>query len=296
VILIGKKQDFRLDFCRPPSVSREAAIIQADPDPFEIGRNREVEVRLDGDLGAIVEQLAAAADGSSWPEWAPWVAELQTARQAQRRRMDDLVAAERKTPLHPLAIFQAAEQVLPPAATLLFDVGDFGLWGRAYMRAERPGGWYWPGPLGHLGVMLPMALGAAVARPPGPVVCFAGDGAIGFYFMELDTAIRHQLPVVVVVGNDAAWGIDKSYQQAWYGRLIGTDLRPIRYDRLMAELGGHGEHVERPEDLPAALRRAIESGRPALVDVTMRSTPSPSAALKIRTVQAQQLASRASES
>jgi len=287
VFLLGKKQDFRIDFCRPPFVSAGAQVLQADADPFEIGRNRAVAVGLVGDLGAVVAQLVAGAENLAWPDWSSWLHELQEARRSYRRRLEELSRVDRGTPMHPLSIYRAAEEILPLDATLLFDVGDFGLWGRAYMRAEHPGRWYWPGPLGHLGIMLPMALGAKVARQESSVVCFAGDGAVGFYFMEMDTAVRHNIPIVVVVGNDAAWGIDRTYQLEFYGRLVGTELRPIRYDRLVAEIGGHGEHVDNPEDLPGALTRALASKRPALVNVSMRSIPSPSAIWKIQQVRGQ---------
>lgn len=286
VLLLGKKQDFSIEFCRAPFVAPGARIVQADPDPAEIGRNREVAVGLLGDLGAVVGQLTEAARDLRWPDWSTWLDELRGARRLQRERMDDVAGRDRGAPLHPLVVYRAAEEVLPRDAILLFDVGDFGLWGRAYLGAERPGGWHWPGPLGHLGTMLPMALGAKAARPEVPVVCFAGDGAVGFYLIEMDTAIRHDLPIVVVVGNDAAWGIDRNYQLAYYGRLVGTELRPMRYDRLVAEMGGHGERVEQAEELPGALSRALASGRPALVDVRTRTVASPSAQLKIRLFQA----------
>lgn len=293
VLLLGKKQDFRINFCRPPFMAADAKIVQADPDAIEIGRNREVAVGLVGDVGAAVAHLSAAAEGVTWPDWSAWRDELAEAKQSHRRRLADAARAARNASIHPLAVFMAAEEVVPHDAALLFDVGDFGLWGRAYMMAEQPGGWYWPGPLGHLGVMLPMALGVKAARVNSPVVCFVGDGAVGFYLIEMDTAIRHHLPIVVVVGNDAAWGIDRTYQLAFYGRLVGTELRAIRYDRLVTEMGGHGEHVERTEDLPGALARALASNRPALVDVRIQGVPSPSALLKIQEVRAKAAARQA---
>ena len=167
--------------------------------------------------------------------------------------------------------------MLPAGATLLFDIGDFGIWGRTYMPAEGPGRWIAPGPLGHLGSTLPMAIGCKAAHPQSAVLCFAGDGAMGFHFMEMDTAISHNLPVVLVVGNDSAFGIDRNYQMAYYGRPIGTDRRPLRYDRIVAEMGGHGEHAERIEDVPGALSRALACGRPPW-------STSPSGALRARSL------------
>jgi acetolactate synthase I/II/III large subunit len=293
VFLLGKKQDFTLGFCRAPFIGPDAQLLQVDSDAFEVGRNRAVAVGILGDLGAATAQLNATASRESWPNWSAWRDELQAARRAFRQELESLAASDSNTPIHPVAVFRAAEHALPPDATLLFDVGDFGLWGRAFMMAETPGGWYWPGPLGHLGTMLPMAIGAKVERPESPVVCFCGDGAVGFYFMELDTAVRHNLPIVVVVGNDAAWGIDRSFQLAYYGRLVGTELRAIRYDQLARVMGVHAEYVERAEDLPAAFERATAAQQPALLDVRIRSETSPSAALEIRQVLAQPAATTA---
>jgi len=282
VLLIGAKQDFQIRFCQPPYINPTARIVQVDPDPAEIGRNREVAAGLTGDLDAIIGQLAEAARGTRWPEWSGWLDELQTARRKHHERLTEDAARDRTLPLHPLHVYAAAREVLPSAATLLFDIGDFGIWGRTCMAATGPGRWIWPGPLGHLGSTLPMAIGCKAADPQSPVVCFAGDGAMGFHFMELDTAIRHHIPMTVVVGNDAGFGIDRNYQLAYYGRTVGTDHRALRFDRLARELGGHGEHVERIEDIAPALARALASDLPAVLDVAIRSVPCPLTQSRIR--------------
>ena len=103
------------------------------------------------------------------------------------------------------------------------------------------------------------------------MLVFIGDGAFGFYTMEFDTCIRHDLPITTVLGNDATWGIDKTFQVAYYGRAVGTDLRHIRYDKVVDAIGGYTEHVEDPADVGEAVGRALASGRPSLVDVSVRS-------------------------
>jgi acetolactate synthase-1/2/3 large subunit len=282
ILLIGAKQDFQIKFCHPPFIRADARIIQIDPDVLEIGRNRAVAVGLVGDVGPIVQQSLDAARTRVWPKWPAWLEELQGARRTYRQGLAEVARTDDAVPMHPLHVFRAAEDVLPPESTLLFDVGDFGLWGRTYMPAQGPGRWIWPGPLGHLGSSLPMAIGCQVAHPHSPVVCFAGDGAMGFHFMEIDTAVRHGTPIIVVVGNDAAFGIDRNYQLAYYGRSIGTEHRHLRFDRLAMELGGHGEHVERSADVAGALSRALASGRPAVVNVGIRGVPCPLTASRIR--------------
>jgi acetolactate synthase-1/2/3 large subunit len=291
LLLIGKRLDWRIGFGRPPAVAPAAKLIQAEADPIEIGRNRPVDLALVGDLGATVEALAAAADGGQQPASGngqtpsaargAWLEALRAARHEHFAHLRQL-ADDPEAPLHPMTIGRAVEPFLAPDSFVVMDAGDFVQWPRAYLQARTPGRWIRTGPLGHLGVGLPMALGCQVAAPDARVVLFIGDGGLGFYFMELDTAVRHGLPLVVVVGNDATWGIDNGYQLAYYGRAVATDLRPVRYDRLMVDLGGHGERVERPDDLPAALVRAFAAGRPALVDVALRRIPSPLAEATMR--------------
>jgi acetolactate synthase I/II/III large subunit len=284
LLLVGKRLDWRIGFGRPPAVAADARIIQVEADPAEVGRNRAVDLALVGDLGAAVEALAAASAGmSSAPSSArsAWLRGLRAAREEHFAHLRQL-ADDPEAPLHPMTIARAVEPFLARDSGIVMDAGDFVQWPRAYLPARWPGRWIRTGPLGHLGVGLPMALGCQVAAPDARVALFIGDGGLGFYFMELDTAVRHNLPVVLVVGNDATWGIDNAYQLAYYGRAVATDLRPVRYDRLLLELGGHGERVERPDDLHGALERAFAAGRPALVDVAVRRIPSPLAEATMR--------------
>ena len=131
------------------------------------------------------------------------------------------------------------------------------------------------GPLSQLGCGLPYALGAKLARPDARVLLFIGDGSFGFYTMEYDTAIRHNLPFTAVMGNDSVWGIDRNFQLAYYGRAVGTDLRFVRYDQVVEALGGYGEYVERSEEVAPAVERAISSNRPSLVNIGIKSVRSP---------------------
>ncbi len=102
-----------------------------------------------------------------------------------------------------------------------------------------------------------------------------GDGSFGFYGSEYDTAVRHGAAFTAVMGNDALWGIDRNFQLAYYGRAVGTELRPVRYDKMVEALGGYGEHVEEAAGIAPAIRRARESGKPSLVSVAIRNTPCP---------------------
>jgi acetolactate synthase-1/2/3 large subunit len=149
-------------------------------------------------------------------------------------------------------------------------------WAQMALKARRPGGWLSLGFLGMLGTGVPYALAVELVRPEAHVVCFTGDGALGFHLTEFDTAIRHRLPFVAVVGNDAAWGIEQHFQQALYGpdRLVGTSLRLSSYDLVVEALGGQGEFVEQLKELRPALERAFAAGKPACVNVASSHFPS----------------------
>ena len=127
-----------------------------------------------------------------------------------------------------------------------------------------------PGPLGTLGVGMPFAIAAQVANPGRPVVILYGDGSFGLNGFEYDTAVRFGLPIIGVVGNDAAWGQMMRPQKATYGTTDNTLLSRTRYDKVVEALGGHGELAEKPEEIRPALERALASGKPACVNVMIK--------------------------
>ncbi len=278
VILLGRKQDYTISYARPPAIAASARIIQVDPSAAEIGRNRGVSVGIVGDVPSVVEQLAEEAARYTWQRL-PWLDRLQSQRDAQAEWLDTLAVPE--TPMHATYVHRTVESLLRPDDFLVFDGGDFCHFGRALHRALYPRRWLYIPTLGMLGSSLPTALAAKLAYPESRVVHFSGDGAFGFQAMEFDTAVRHNLPIVTVLGNDAAWGIDRQIQIGLYGRPVATDLLQTRYDRVVEGLGGHGENVEHPEELAPALERAFASGRPALVNVVVQRAISPRAEASI---------------
>ena len=156
------------------------------------------------------------------------------------------------------------------ACTTVSDGGDSVLWGIAFFRAHRPGTQMYIGSaFGTLGIGLPFGIAARAARPDEPVIVFTGDGAFGLSAMELDTAARHHLPLVVVVVNNGGWGDVRHEQRAFYGEEadIGAILSEMRYELLAEAVGGHGELVESPDEVRPALERAAESGTVAVVNV-----------------------------
>ena len=278
-LLLGKRLDHRYRY--GGVFSDEAKLIQADPSPAEIGRNRGVAVGIQGDLGAVVEQLttALASSGALASDKSPWVSQLRQDRDAWDEELRGRATGE--DPMHPLDVYTGLEKHLDDDSVIIFDGGDYVQWGRAYIKARKPGRFMRLGPLSHLGAGIPYGMAAKLAHPEAKVLVFIGDGAFGFYAMEYDTCIRHNLPITTVLGNDATWGIDKTFQVAYFGRAVGTDLRHIRYDKMVEAIGGYAEHVEQPSDVGDAVGRALASGQPSLVDVTVRSGASPLATAMI---------------
>jgi thiamine pyrophosphate-dependent acetolactate synthase large subunit-like protein len=274
VLLLGRKQDFVIGFCRPPHVSADAKIIQIDPSPIEIGRNRGVAVGIVGDVTSVLQQLTKEASKHVWNEL-PWIEELRAVRAAQAEWAEKL--AQPKTPMHALFVHKTIQSILRPDDCLVFDGGDFCHFGRSLLPALKPKHWLYVSSLGMLGSALPQALAAKVAYPDSRVIMMTGDGAFGFNAMEFDTAVRHKLNVVAILGNDSAWGIDRQIQLGLYGRPVATDLLQTRYDQVVQGLGGYGEFVERPEDFRPALERALASQKPALLNVAVERAISPRA-------------------
>jgi acetolactate synthase-1/2/3 large subunit len=273
VLLLGEKIDCRFGY---GSSFGQAKVVHVYPDPAEIGRNRHADLSAACDIPAAVTALLERARRVKWREKRKWVDTLQEARREHAAQVAKLAAAD-SSPIHPLRIATEVERWAGGGDIWVFDGGDFSGWSRFALSARRPGGWQAGTVLGHLGTGLPYALGAKLASPESRVVLLTGDGSLGFSAAEFETAARHRIPVVVVVGNDGAWGIERYFQGKRYGadRLVGTELSRVRWDRTAESLGAWGEHVETAAELRPALERAAASGKAACVDVRMQSVPSP---------------------
>jgi acetolactate synthase-1/2/3 large subunit len=268
VVLLGKALDYSVRFGEPPALATGARVVRLDVDAVSSDR-----VTLGAAAEPIVatEQLLAAARERPWQRSA-WAAEVAQARAAFPPEWEALAREERR-PIHPLKVC-ASLQPMVRDGVLVMDGGEFGQWAQAGLEA---GTRLINGLSGSIGSAIPLALAAKVVHPDRPVVAVLGDGTFGFHAMEMDTAIRHRLPIVAVVGNDARWNAEHQLQIQHYGRerTVACELLPTRYDRVVEALGGHGELVERPEDLGPALRRAAESGKPACVNVMIDGVPAP---------------------
>ena len=272
VLLCGKKLDFALRFGEPPAFQAGCRFVQVDADPGALRPGGRVALALAGEPAAMMDRLAEAARGRPWRH-AAWGEAIAAARTTRPAEWDALSASTRR-PIHPLRVCAAIQPLLAGGGVLVADGGEFGQWIQAGLEAETR---LINGLSGSIGSALPMACAARLALPGRRVIAALGDGTFGFHALELDTAVRYGLPFVSVVGNDARWNAEHQLQVRHYGaaRTVGCELAPSRYDLVAAALGGHGELVERPEDLEPALARALASGRPACVNVAIDGVAAP---------------------
>jgi acetolactate synthase-1/2/3 large subunit len=244
-------------------------LIQVDVDPRAIGLHRPVDMAIVGEarlvLDAIWRRILERTEERLLPDsfrrYQQLTREYEEQLRAQLASQGDLV--------NPGRMVQAVRDFFPREAITVQDGGNTSLWAASFNPIYTPHSYLYTAKFGHLGTGLPYALGAKLAEPERPVYLISGDGAIGFHLQELETAVRYNLPVVVVVACDRGWGMERSSQMmAGLPGLVECDLAPgTRYDRVAEALGGHGELVERLEDLKPALERAVASGKPALVQV-----------------------------
>jgi acetolactate synthase-1/2/3 large subunit len=271
-LVLGSRFNANLVYGGLPLFPPGQRVVQVDIRPEHLGGLRRPDVALVGDVGATLEAMTQAwanpADAvSAWGVQAQQGAVLSREQWGQEcdRPADGL---------HPgwLAreVARFADEQGP--GTFVSDGGDSVLWGIAMSKAHRPGTNLFIGSaMGTLGIGLPFAAAARAARPDEPVFTFTGDGAFGLSAMELDTAARHRLGVVVVVVNNGGWGDVRHEQRMFYGEEAdqGAVLSTIRYDLIAEAVGGHGERVTEPDQLRPALERALKAssdGVPAVVD------------------------------
>lgn len=267
VVVCGTPLDFRLGFGAFGGFEGRAAarVVHLADSPESLARHVPLAGSAAGDLGLVLDGIAELVRVR--PRREQWVARLADVERAGAERDAPLLASD-ADPIHPVRVYGELRRVLDPDAVVICDGGDFVSYAGKYVESRTPGCWLDPGPYGCLGTGLGYAAAARIARPDSQVVVLLGDGAAGFSLMDVDTLVRHRLPVVLVVGNNAGWGLERHPMRALYGYDVAADLQPeCRYDEVVRALGGAGELVRRPGDLGPALRRAFGSGVPYLVNV-----------------------------
>ena len=271
VIVVGTPLDFRLGYgvFGGKEDSTPARVVHLADSPAQVSTHAELAASASGDLTRVLDGVldGLQSAGGAKPDWSAWLADLQDQVKAGIERDNALLTAT-ADPIHPARIYGELLPRLADDAVVIGDGGDFVSFAGKFVEPSRPGGWLDPGPYGCLGAGLGAAIAARIARPSSQVVLLFGDGAAGMSLIDVDTLVRHNLPVVMIVGNNSAWGLEKGPMQMLYGYDVAADLAPgTRYDQVVTALGGGGELVTDPNEIGPAIDRAFASGIPYLVNV-----------------------------
>ncbi|SVA63790.1 uncharacterized protein METZ01_LOCUS116644 [marine metagenome] len=261
VLVVGTRFNWMMTFGK--RIAEESKVIQIDIHGAELGHNRSVDVGIEGDAKIVLQQMIDQVELTGFESKAgtEWIESLREADAARRERVAPLENSTQR-PIHPLRLCKDLRDVMDRDAILTVDGNEILHFGRQSMPTYVPGHRLNSGPSGCMGVGLPYAIGAKMAKPDKQVVALHGDGSLGMNVQDFDTAVRHNLPIIIVVSNNEGWtarveGIRKP----------GRELGFTRFDKIAEALGGHGELVEDPEDLTGAFERAFDAGVPAIVNV-----------------------------
>ncbi len=265
VVTIGRKLDFQLAY-GSPAVFGHARFLRIADNSAELRDNRRGEVEL---LASVPQTLQAICDAAvsmkphADSEWLKGLRQQHLAR-ADKLKLSMAQAANGSDGLmHPNKVLAAVQDVLPQHAVVVADGGDFLSFARVGLQSDA---YLDPGPLGCIGVGTPFGVAASLACPERPVVVVTGDGAFGFNAMEIDTAVRHQAPVLIIVANNGSWAIEVRDQQQNHGKVVGTQLQFADHAAMARAFGMHAQRVQKAEELPSALALAMQN-LPALLDV-----------------------------
>jgi len=261
LLAVGTRFNFVIQFGRPPRFAADAKIIHVDVNPTELNHNRPADVPIAGDARAVLEQLTREARGKiDKNRYSRWTSKLRVLDTEKASEMDKQMSSE-DTPIHPLRLCKEVRDFLKRDAILVVDGQEILNYGRQSIPTYVPGHRLNSGAFGCMGVGLPFGVGAKVAKPNTQVVVLHGDGSYGINAMEIDTAVRHKIPVLCVISNNGGWTADPKQDKP--GRNLGYS----RYDKMAQDFGAHGEYVEKPHEIRPALERAAASGKPAVVNV-----------------------------
>ena len=265
ILILGTRLNYIVGHAAPPRFNADARIVRIDIDQTEIAQSpRPIDIGIVADARTALEQLMAAIDGrfdaDRFRAWRDRLAEGE----AEKRARPGGNAQSDDTPIHPLRLCEEVKNFMNRDAVLVVDGQEILNYGRQSMPTYTPGHRLNSGPFGTMGVGLPYAIGAKVAKPDKQVICVHGDGSMGINAMELEAAQRQGIPVLVVVSCNGGWTADPNREK------IGRDLSYVRFDKIAQALGCYGEQVEEPGEIRAALERGqaeVDKGRVAVINV-----------------------------
>jgi len=266
IVLAGAQVDYRVGYMKPPAMAPGARVIRVDCEPGELNQGVSPDVGLLGDPGVVLAQLCDQWQRRHLAARADWLREAQKRNAQYRARWATSPAVPPMTGQH---LVEALRPVLTDETIFLIDGGNIGQWAHVLLWDRYPGHWLTCGASAVVGWGLPGAIGAKLLHPDRPVLLLSGDGAIGFTIAEIETAVRHRVPIVVVVADDQAWGIVASGQKRSLGEPIASLLGPVDYAKVAQGFGARGVTAHSPQELTAAARRALAADGPTVIEVPL---------------------------
>jgi thiamine pyrophosphate-dependent acetolactate synthase large subunit-like protein len=264
VLVAGTRLNYVFSHGKPPRFAADATFARIDIDQGELNSSEQVNIPLLGDVRAVLEQLTAAAKGKiskdSYAGWRKTLGDIE----AKKAPGSEAQISTDQVPIHPLRLCKEVRDFIDKDTILCVDGQEILNLGRQTIPSYKPGHRLNSGPFGTMGVGMPFAVGAKAAKPDHKVLCLHGDGSFGLNAMEVDTAVRHKLPILIVISLNGGWTGDPE------GKKPGRNLGYTRYDKMFEAIGCHGEYVEKPGDIRAALERAqkaVDNGQTAIVNV-----------------------------
>ncbi|MFX1234688.1 MAG: thiamine pyrophosphate-binding protein [Promethearchaeota archaeon] len=281
IISLGCKWDHTIIYGAPPIWNQDQKIIQIDIDPTEIGKNRPVSVAIIGDAKAVINQLLEEMEKKlpkgKVSEWSQWNDYLQDVRKADKQQFEKMLKSN-KLPMKPHRLIYEVLESIREDSQLVIDGGDIFLFSLDLisLKPHPPRSFFRSVSMGHLGIGIPYAIAVQMAKPDKLVVCITGDGSFMFNVQELETAVRLNLPIITIIGNNCSWGMIKSNQKLNFDkRYCDVEFPPINYAEIARGFGCYVEKIDNPEDIKLAIQRAINSKKPAVIDVDIAfETPS----------------------
>lgn len=269
IILLSTRLSIYMGFGK--TFNPEATVVQVDIEPSEISRNVSSHLPVISDLDRFLEECLSYSENNNIElNFTSWTKEARDISNKTFRDFRKKVLGSRKKAIHPAKVASNVSEFVGDEGIVVVDGGDCQSWTDTTCEINKPGHYIKGGPLGCMGVGIPFALGTKIASPEKKVCLVTGDGAAAMNFMEIETAVKHDIPFVVVVCNDAAWGMTKHQIEITYPKakdIQGVDLGFVPFHEIASSMGGYGEVVESIKDLKPALERAFNSGLPAVVNV-----------------------------
>ena len=272
VLLLGVKLDYQLGFGGSPPFNKNTKIICVDPDIQQLNRSRTVSLVVNSDVGPYVELINKESSKIKWNNF-EWLKSLRDTKDNYIGEMNKL--SDGKLPMHPMDVSLSIQENLDEDTFVVFDGGDYCHFSRATVPIEKYLRSLYVSSFGMIGVGLPYAIGAKAALPDKKVILVVGDGSLGFHAPEIDTSVRHNLPVTVVVGNNSLWGIDYWIQKGLYERDVWTKLDQTNYELVAKGFGAEGLLVDNPELLKNEIKKSLNSNKMTILNTIVRKISSP---------------------